>query len=102
LPSSSRELQESAWFSAPSCWSGCGHRRAGAVAIAKQPAILAAFNPLYGAGFLVQAGLREAVLLLSVLILVVTGGEAMYADLGHSAPGRSGSVGSRWCFPRCC
>jgi len=55
----------------------------GAVAIAKQPAILVAFNPLYGASFLVQAGLREAVLLLSVLILVVTGGEAMYADLGH-------------------
>src|ERR1019366_4207048 len=55
----------------------------GAVAIAKQPTILAQFNPLYGAGFLVQAGLREAVLLLSVLILVVTGGEAMYADLGH-------------------
>ena len=55
----------------------------GAVAIAKQPAILVAFNPLYGAAFLVQAGLREAVLLLSVLILVVTGGEAMYADLGH-------------------
>ena len=55
----------------------------GVVAIAKQPAILAAFNPAYGAAFLVQAGLREAILILSVLILVVTGGEAMYADLGH-------------------
>jgi K+ potassium transporter len=55
----------------------------GAVAIAKEPAILAAFNPVYGASFLVKAGLREAVLILSVLILVVTGGEAMYADLGH-------------------
>ena len=39
----------------------------GAVAIAKQPAILVAFNPLYGASFLVQAGLREAVLLLSLI-----------------------------------
>jgi len=55
----------------------------GTVAIAQQPAILAAFNPIYGIAFLVHAGLREAILLLSVLILVVTGGEAMYADLGH-------------------
>src|SRR5271166_436571 len=54
----------------------------GTVAIAQQPAILAAFNPFYGIAFLVHAGLREAILLLSVLILVVTGGEAMYADLG--------------------
>jgi K+ potassium transporter len=30
-----------------------------------------------------RAGFREAILILSVLILVVTGGEAMYADLGH-------------------
>jgi KUP system potassium uptake protein len=55
----------------------------GAVAIAKEPAILAAFNPVYGTSFLVKAGLREGILILSVLILVVTGGEAMYADLGH-------------------
>ncbi|MGA7805376.1 KUP/HAK/KT family potassium transporter, partial [Bradyrhizobium sp.] len=55
----------------------------GLAAIATQPAILAAFNPVYGAMFLMRAGLHEAVLILSVLILVVTGGEAMYADLGH-------------------
>ncbi|HLG79995.1 MAG TPA: KUP/HAK/KT family potassium transporter [Bradyrhizobium sp.] len=55
----------------------------GAVAIAKQPAILAAFNPAYGVHFLIQAGLHEAVVILGVMILVVTGGEAMYADLGH-------------------
>jgi KUP system potassium uptake protein len=55
----------------------------GAAAIAKEPAILAAFNPAYGARFLMQAGLREAIVILGVMILVVTGGEAMYADLGH-------------------
>jgi KUP system potassium uptake protein len=55
----------------------------GTVAIAREPAILAAFNPAHGAAFRVQAGWREAILILSVLILVVTGGEAMYADLGH-------------------
>ncbi|MES1150134.1 MAG: KUP/HAK/KT family potassium transporter, partial [Bradyrhizobium guangdongense] len=55
----------------------------GAVAIAKHPAILAAFNPAYGAAFLAEAGLRKTIVILSVLVLVVTGGEAMYADLGH-------------------
>ena len=51
--------------------------------IAREPAILAAFNPTYGLAFLTRAGLREALLILSALILVITGGEAMYADLGH-------------------
>jgi KUP system potassium uptake protein len=55
----------------------------GGAEIMKQPAILAAFNPALGAAFLARAGLREALLILSALMLVVTGGEAMYADLGH-------------------
>jgi KUP system potassium uptake protein len=55
----------------------------GWVEIAREPAILAAFNPVHGAAFLARAGLREALLILSALMLVVTGGEAMYADLGH-------------------
>ena len=55
----------------------------GAAEIAREPRILAAFNPAYGAVFLAKAGWREALLVLSALMLVVTGGEAMYADLGH-------------------
>ena len=55
----------------------------GAAQIAREPEILAAFNPFYGAAFLAMAGWREALLILSALMLVVTGGEAMYADLGH-------------------
>ena len=55
----------------------------GGAEIAREPAILAAFNPVYGLQFLSRAGLREALLILSALMLVVTGGEAMYADLGH-------------------
>lgn len=55
----------------------------GGAAIAHTPAILAAFNPAHGVAFLSHAGLREAVLILSALMLVITGGEAMYADLGH-------------------
>ncbi len=51
--------------------------------IRHHPEILAAFNPVYGLEFLRHAGLFEALLVLSALMLVVTGGEAMYADLGH-------------------
>ena len=47
------------------------------------PEILAAFNPLHGLRFLRQAGTLETLLVLGALMLVVTGGEAMYADLGH-------------------
>ncbi len=55
----------------------------GAVQIAANPQILAAFNPAYGLRFLAHANLLEALLILGALMLVVTGGEAMYADLGH-------------------
>src|SRR3974390_1560863 len=55
----------------------------GLVAIAQQPAILAAFDPSYGTSFLMRAGPYGSLLILSAMMLVVTGGEAMYADLGH-------------------
>ena len=55
----------------------------GAVQISYHPEILAAFNPIRGATFLWRAGSYEALLILGALMLVVTGGEAMYADLGH-------------------
>ena len=47
------------------------------------PAILAAINPVHGLRFLWAAGGYRALLVLGALMLVVTGGEAMYADLGH-------------------
>src|SRR5208337_3754435 len=55
----------------------------GGAAIAADPQILAAFNPAYGVAFLAHAHFVEALLILGALMLVVTGGEAMYADLGH-------------------
>jgi KUP system potassium uptake protein len=55
----------------------------GAVQIRAHPGILAAFSPLYGLAFLRSVGLHGALLILGALMLVVTGGEAMYADLGH-------------------
>jgi KUP system potassium uptake protein len=44
--------------------------------------VLAAFNPLYGWNFLIHGGYHAFVILGSVF-LAVTGGEALYADMGH-------------------
>jgi KUP system potassium uptake protein len=55
----------------------------GLAQIARAPQILMAFNPLLGLAFLAKSGFREALLILGAMMLVVTGGEAMYADLGH-------------------
>jgi KUP system potassium uptake protein len=46
------------------------------------PEILAAFNPLHGWNFLLHGGHASFVILGSVF-LAVTGGEALYADMGH-------------------
>jgi len=54
----------------------------GVVHIAKNPQILVALSPLYGAQFFLRHGIRGALILGSV-VLVVTGGEALYADMGH-------------------
>jgi KUP system potassium uptake protein len=50
--------------------------------IIERPMVLASFNPIWGVGFLVShPGLAFAVL--GAVFLAVTGGEALYADLGH-------------------
>jgi KUP system potassium uptake protein len=55
----------------------------GTAQIVAEPAILAAFDPMRGLSFLVREGWRETLMVLAALMLVITGGEAMYADLGH-------------------
>ncbi len=50
--------------------------------ILTNPEVLAAINPLYGAEFLLEHGF-VSVLTLGAVFLAVTGGEALYADLGH-------------------
>ena len=50
--------------------------------IADGPAVLAAFNPLWGVGFLLNHT-GVAFVVLGAVFLAVTGGEALYADLGH-------------------
>jgi KUP system potassium uptake protein len=55
----------------------------GVMQIRHDPEILAAFNPMYGVRFLSRAGVYDALIALGALMLVVAGGEALYADLGH-------------------
>ncbi len=46
------------------------------------PAVLVALNPAYAAGFFAQQPL-VAFIALGAVVLCVTGGEALYADMGH-------------------
>jgi len=54
----------------------------GVVSIFREPRVLAALNPFRGVDFFVSNGSRGFLVLGSVF-LVVTGGEALYADMGH-------------------
>ncbi|MGA7305585.1 MAG: potassium transporter Kup [Rhodothermales bacterium] len=54
----------------------------GIVSIFREPYVLAALNPIRGVDFFVRNGGRGFLVLGSVF-LVVTGGEALYADMGH-------------------
>ena len=55
----------------------------GAVEIARAPGVLAALNPLHAVGYLLHAGAGISFAVLGAAFLAVTGGEAMYADMGH-------------------
>ena len=50
--------------------------------IVQNPAVLAALNPVYGARFFGEHGLH-GLTILGTVVLVITGGEALYADMGH-------------------
>jgi KUP system potassium uptake protein len=55
---------------------------AGILHISDDPHVLIAINPLYGVEFLLHHG-GIGLVTLGAVFLVVTGGEALYADLGH-------------------
>jgi KUP system potassium uptake protein len=55
---------------------------AGLIALVSAPQVLLAINPLYGVSYLTHHGIAGFIILSSV-ILVATGGEALYADMGH-------------------
>jgi KUP system potassium uptake protein len=54
----------------------------GLLQVVRNPDVLAAFNPRYGVEFFVHHG-TAAWLALGAVVLAVTGGEALYADMGH-------------------
>ena len=54
----------------------------GIISIAHHPAVLAAIDPRYAVRFLTHSG-GSAFLVLGGVFLCITGGEALYADMGH-------------------
>lgn len=54
----------------------------GVYEVAMAPEIIAAVNPWYALQFFITHG-KQAFVLLGAVVLVVTGGEALYADMGH-------------------
>ncbi len=54
----------------------------GATHLVRNPSVLSAVNPIYGFNFFVENG-GHGFLILGSVFLVVTGGEAIYADMGH-------------------
>jgi KUP system potassium uptake protein len=58
----------------------------GLYGIAQYPGVLAALNPLHALRFLTSHGVASFVVL-SAVVLAVTGAEALYADMGHVGKG---------------
>lgn len=69
----------------------------GVYQIVQHPSVLWALNPLEGVHFLIHHGVSGLIIMGSVF-LVVTGGEALYADLGHF--GRP-AIARMWIFLVC-
>src|SRR3954463_5758187 len=51
--------------------------------IVKAPAVLAALSPFYAFDFLIHQNFHVSFAIIGAAFLAVTGGEAMYADMGH-------------------
>ena len=54
----------------------------GVAQIVRHPSVVAAFNPVHAFNFFLRNG-WDGFLVLGTVFLVVTGGEALYADMGH-------------------
>jgi len=58
----------------------------GATAISKHPGVIAALDPRHAVEYLAHAG-RVGFMVLGGVFLCITGGEALYADMGHFGKG---------------
>lgn len=54
----------------------------GIMQVVRHPSVVGAFNPIHGFNFFMRNG-WHGFLVLGTVFLVVTGGEALYADMGH-------------------
>ncbi|MCW5681680.1 MAG: potassium transporter Kup [Xanthobacteraceae bacterium] len=72
----------SAWFGPITLLWFLALAAGGAIHLFDDPGVLAAFNPYYGAQFIANNG-WIALFTLGAVVLVVTGAESLYADLGH-------------------
>ncbi len=54
--------------------------------ILQDPSVFAAINPAHGLHFLLYSG-RAGLVVMGAVVLVITGGEALYADMGHYGRG---------------
>jgi KUP system potassium uptake protein len=54
----------------------------GVISIIGAPQVLYALNPVYALGFILENG-WASLIVMSAVILCITGGEALYADMGH-------------------
>ena len=83
--SSSRGAAPARWArsSGPSCWSGSPASAARRLAHLREPRVLARRQPRPRASRSSSATAAHGFLVLGAVVLVVTGGEALYADMGH-------------------
>ena len=54
--------------------------------IVAAPGVVAAINPAYALSFMIHTDVAVTLAVLAAVFLTVTGGEALYADLGHFGP----------------
>jgi KUP system potassium uptake protein len=54
----------------------------GILQVIRHPSVIGAFNPIHAINFFLREG-WQGFLVLGTVFLVVTGGEALYADMGH-------------------
>lgn len=59
----------------------------GLISVIDTPQILLAFNPIYGIQFLHSIDFVTGIKILGSVMLVITGGEALFADMGHFGKG---------------
>ncbi len=68
----------------------------GASNIVQDPQVLQALDPRWAARFFATHG-AHAIFILGAVVLAVTGGEALYADMGHFGAKRSATAGTSSC-----